>query len=126
MSDKDYLKDIGEIKDLMNKSTRFLSLSGLSGMFAGFYALIGAGISYLYLFPRAGEMVYLHSWRFISLLAVLAAVALLSIATAMVLTTKKAKAKGEKIWDSTTQRMVLNFLIPLITGGIYILIKLQR
>ena len=46
MSDKDYLKDISEIKNLMNKSSRFISLSGLSGILAGIYALIGAAAAY--------------------------------------------------------------------------------
>ena len=42
MDSKDYLKDISEIKDLMNKSSRFISLSGLSGVMAGIYALLAA------------------------------------------------------------------------------------
>ena len=46
MESKDYLKDISEIKDLMNKSSRFISLSGLSGVMAGIYALIGAAVAY--------------------------------------------------------------------------------
>lgn len=125
MSTKDYLKDIGEIKELMNKSSRFLSLSGLSGIFAGVYAILGAAGAYYFLFPKHGEVIYLYSWRFGYLVVVLAAVAFLSITTAMILTTKKAKEKGEKIWDDTTKRLLFNFLIPMVTGGIYILIKLQ-
>ena len=46
MTDQDYLKDLSEIKTLMNKSTRFISLSGLSGIMAGVYALIGASYAY--------------------------------------------------------------------------------
>jgi hypothetical protein len=42
MTSSDYLNDIKEIKNLMNKSSRFISLSGLSGIMAGIYALIGA------------------------------------------------------------------------------------
>ncbi len=42
MEDKNYLQDLKEIKELMNKSTQFISLSGLSGVLAGIYALIGA------------------------------------------------------------------------------------
>jgi len=42
MNNKDYLKDISDIKNLMNRSSRFISLSGLSGILAGVYALIGA------------------------------------------------------------------------------------
>lgn len=125
MSDTDYLKDIGEIKNLMNRSSRFISLSGISGIFAGLYAIIGALIAYFFLFPKEGEFLTLHSWNFRVLLLLLASVAILSIGTAVLLTTKKAKKNNEKIWDTTTRRLLLNFLIPLVSGGIYILIKLN-
>ena len=46
MKSEDYLKDISEIKDMMSKSSRFISLSGLSGILAGVYALIGAAFAY--------------------------------------------------------------------------------
>jgi len=42
MDENNYLKDISEIKNLMNRSSRFMSLSGLSGILAGIYALVGA------------------------------------------------------------------------------------
>ena len=125
MSEQDYLKDISEIKNLMNRSSRFISLSGLSGIFAGVYAIIGAAIAYIYLFPKPGEFLTLHSWNFKILLALLASVAILSIVTAYLLTTQRAKKNNEKIWDTTTRRLLLNFLIPLVTGGIYIIIKLN-
>lgn len=124
MSEQDYLKDISDIKNLMNRSSRFISLSGLSGIFAGVYAIIGALVAYFYLFPAPGEYLTLHSWNFRYLLVVLALVAVLSIMTAYFLTTRKAKRNNEKIWDGTTKRLLVHFLIPLVTGGIYILIKL--
>lgn len=109
----------------MNRSSRFISLSGLSGIFAGIYAMAGAAIGYIYLFPKPGEYLTLHSWNFKLLLALLASVALLSIVTAYLLTTLRAKKNNEKIWDTTTRRLLFNFLIPLVTGGIYIIIKLN-
>jgi len=42
MENEKYLKDLSEIKNMMNRSSRFISLSGLSGVFAGCYAIIGA------------------------------------------------------------------------------------
>ena len=44
MKTKNYLEDLNEIKNIMNRSSQFLSLSGLSGIFAGIYALVGAAI----------------------------------------------------------------------------------
>lgn len=123
MSDEDYLKDLSEIKNLMTKSSRFISLSGLSGILAGVYALIGAGITYFYILPD--NYVMLHSWNFRMLLVILFIVATLSIITAFILTYRKAKKHNAKIWDNTSRRLLINFLIPLLTGGAYILIKLN-
>jgi predicted lysophospholipase L1 biosynthesis ABC-type transport system permease subunit len=91
MESKDYLKDISEIKDLMNKSSRFISLSGLSGILAGMYALIGAAIAYWLVTNHSNGTLTLHGWVFQSCLITLILVAMVSIITAIILTTKKAK-----------------------------------
>lgn len=124
MGEQDYLKDISEIKNLMNRSSRFISLSGLSGIFAGVYAIAGAVLAYLFLLPNAAYAVS-HGYHFEMWIGLLGAVAFLSILTAMVLTTRKAKLHKTKVWDATTKRLLLNFLIPLVTGGIYILLTLN-
>ena len=46
MEAKDYLNDLKDIKSMMSQSTQFISLSGLSGIFAGIYALIGSYIGH--------------------------------------------------------------------------------
>lgn len=126
MESKDYLKDISEIKDLMNRSSRFISLSGLSGILAGIYALIGAAITYWLVMTYSNGTLYLDGWIFRTVLLILIIVAALSILTAIVLTTRKAKKNGERIWDASSRRLILNFLIPLVTGGLYILIILNQ
>ena len=126
MESKDYLKDISEIKDLMNKSSRFISLSGLSGILAGMYALIGAAIAYWLVTNHSNGTLTLHGWVFQSCLITLILVAMVSIITAIILTTKKAKKHQAKIWDATSKRLVINFLIPLVVGGLYILIILSQ
>ena len=125
MEPKKYLDDLNEIKDLMNRSSRFMSLSGLSGILAGVYALIGAGLAYFISIPRDGDFLVLNSYRFKLLLLILFLVALLSILTAYLLSRNKAKKNKEKIWTDTTKRLLISFLIPLLTGGIYIIIKLS-
>ncbi len=125
MSEENYLKDISEIKNMMNRSSRFISLSGLSGIFAGLYAITGAIIAYYFIFPYQDEYVILNSWNFKMLVILLISIAVLSFVTAYLLTTRKAKINQEKIWDTTTKRLLINFLIPLVTGGIYIIIKLN-
>ena len=41
-----YIRDIAEIRSMMERSSKFLSLSGLAGVMAGIYALAGAFIAY--------------------------------------------------------------------------------
>ena len=125
MSEQDYLKDISEIKDLMNRSSRFISLSGLSGIMAGIYALIGAGVAYWLASNAGGGYIRYNTDLFWYIVLDLFLIALLSVLTAIYLTTRKARKNGEKLWDTSSRRLVLNFLIPLIAGGAYILIILN-
>ena len=131
MDSKDYLKDISEIKDLMNKSSRFISLSGLSGVLAGFYALIGAYMAYdiIYVTQTPSDdykTLVLYELEMIQLFAIAFIVVILSIVTGILLSWKKAKKHNEKIWDTTSKRLVANFLIPLLTGGFVILFMIEK
>ncbi len=130
MSEKDYLKDISAIKNMMNKSSKFISLSGLSGVLAGIYALIGAYLAkfivanYNYMSQQRNVM-NVNEIQF-KLILIALIVAFLSIITAFLLTKKKAKQQGVKIWDATIKRLLFNFLVPLATGGIFSLILLNQ
>lgn len=126
MESKDYLKDISEIKNMMNKSSRFISLSGLSGILAGIYALIGAAVAYWLVTTSGRDYLMLDGYIFRMIMLDLFLVAVFSIVTGIILTTQKAKKHGAKIWDSTSRRLVINFLIPLVAGGLYILIILNQ
>ena len=126
MNTEDYLKDISEIKTLMNKSSRFISLSGLAGILAGIYALIGAAYSYWLVNKYSHGRLLLDGWVYRTILLVMLLVLVTSISTAILLTTKKAKQNGEKIWDPTTRLLLKSFLIPLIAGGIYTFIILSQ
>lgn len=126
MDSKDYLKDLSEIKNLMNKSSRFISLSGLSGILAGVYALIGATVAYYLVMNYSYGTLILDGKIFRLILLDLILVALFSIITAIFLTTKKAQKNGAKIWDATSKRLIINFLTPLVVGGLYILIILKN
>lgn len=126
MEPKDYLKDISDIKNMMDKSSRFISLSGLSGVLAGIYALIGAAVAYWLVMEYSDGTLILDSKIFRLVMLDLILIAVLSIVTAIILTIRKAKKHGAKIWDATSRRLVFNFLIPLVTGGIYILIILGQ
>ena len=125
MESKNYLEDLSEIKDMMSRSSRFLSLSGLSGILAGVYALFGAALAHIYLLPKQGEKLIMDSTEFKLLVILLLGIALLSLVTAIGLSYRRAQKMGENIWDATTARLLINFAVPMVTGGIYILIKIQ-
>ena len=44
--EQDYIRDIAEMRSIMERSSKFLSLSGLAGIMAGIYALAGAYVAY--------------------------------------------------------------------------------
>ncbi len=126
MSSEDYLKDISEIKSLMNKSSRFISLSGLSGVLAGIYALIGAGYAYWLVTSSERGYFILDGEIYRLILIDLFLIAFFGVVTGIILTTRKAKKAGRPIWDATTKRLIINFLIPVVAGGIYTLIILGQ
>lgn len=134
MENEKYLQDLNEIKQMMNRSSRFISLSGLSGVFAGIYALTGAIIAKIILSRTA--LIYRKGYdafteatprtRLIMQLFLIAmAVLILAIGTAVFLTTRKARQNDQKIWDNTSRRLLINFFTPLAAGGIFCLVLLQ-
>lgn len=134
MENEKYLKDIQEIRQMMNRSSRFISLSGLAGVFAGCYAIIGAVIA-KWLLSEQGSVyggdysditvVTVNPQLTTQLFLVAIAVLIFAIGTAVLLTTRKARKNGKKIWDSTSKRLLINFFAPLAAGGIFCLVLLQ-
>ncbi|AIZ40192.1 hypothetical protein [Cellulophaga baltica] len=131
MESKNYLDDLHEIKNLMNKSSRFISLSGLSGILAGVYSLIGAYFAHKIITDIQNTSTYSQR-LFLSigapeqLMMIALIVMIASIVTGIVLTRKKSKKSGEKIWNRTSKRLLFNFMVPLITGGLFCFILLQN
>lgn len=122
MEDKNYLNDLKDIKEMMSKSSQFISLSGLSGVLAGIYALIGAYMAYKTIyFDTSTSATYanliISENAVIKLFIIALTVLLLSIATGILLSLKKAKESNDSIWNATSKRLVINFMIPLAVGG---------
>jgi uncharacterized membrane protein YgdD (TMEM256/DUF423 family) len=126
MEAKDYLKDIQDIKSMMAKSSQFISLSGLSGIMAGIYALIGAVIANYLIVNNQSYYITLESSTFKYILLTAIIVLGLSVGTAYLLTVRKANKQGEKVWNPTSRKLVINFCIPLFTGGIFALLLLKN
>ncbi|MBN1183927.1 MAG: hypothetical protein JXB49_16665 [Bacteroidales bacterium] len=133
---KQILQDISEIRNIMEQSTRFMSLSGLSGIFAGIFALIGSTIAFFhldyYVLFRDGNLMILrqpqfYTIRFISiLLADGASVLFLALASAVFFSTRKAKKKNLPIWNNSAKRMLVSVFLPLVVGGMFCFILLYH
>ncbi len=129
--EKDYLKDISEIRSIMEKSSRFISLSGLSGVMAGIYALIGAAIAYNLVYTSQ-DLVYdqliIRDVRgnVGSLILIALSVLGAAVFTGIYLTRRKAKKQGLKTWDESAKRSLINLLIPLVAGGVLVIIFYQQ
>ncbi len=126
METKTYLKDIQHIKKMMENSSPFISLSGLSGVLAGVYALIGAFVTNYLIINHQTAYITLESLTFKKIVLVALLVLIASIATAYFLTIRKAKKHNEKIWNVTSKKLLLSFSIPLITGGIFSFLLLKN
>ncbi len=135
MESKKYLEDISEIKDMMRKSSRFISLSGLSGVLAGIYALIGAWLAHRklqeiiavdYTDVFGSSSVKIETDYIYNLFLIAMGVILLAIATGILLSARKAKKVGDKMWDDSSKRLVINFFIPLFAGGVFSIALLQQ
>jgi len=120
-----YLKDIQDIKKMMDKSSQFLSLSGMAGVMAGIYALSGAFAIREIAINNQGK-VTLESYSFKLIVLIAGAVLFLSVLTAFILTMRKAKRSEESMWNSTSKRLAINFLIPLGTGGIFAILLMRN
>jgi len=128
-SPQDYQQDLASIRNLMERSVKFISLSGLSGILAGTYALAGAVAAYFLIqYPLSITSYRQESIQstdiIFKLLFVAAIVLIASLVTGFWLSSRKAKQQGTTIWNATSKRLFINLLIPLTTGGIFILILL--
>src|SRR5260221_9875483 len=123
-SNQEHLKNLNEIRSLMERSSSFLSLSGLSGISAGVIGLITTAILHYKIGP------YMVFDNFLPVIAsverrsdlVLFCVILFTfvlIATfsaAAFFTMRKARKKGLNVWDASAKKLVVNLFIPLLIG----------
>lgn len=123
--EQDYIQDIAAIRSMMERSSKFLSLSGWSGVLAGVYALIGVGVVYFIGFNPLD-----HSYNgpqvFNTTILVAVVVLFLAISTAIFFSKRKALKNNQSLWNRTSKQMLLSMAVPLITGGAFMLIMLSQ
>lgn len=121
----DYQQDIASIRAAMERSSKFLSLSGLSGVMAGVYALAGAGVAYYFLYypqvPFGPPNAPATQAGTLLLLTLAFIVLALSIGTAIAMSYRKAKRAGNSIWNKTSRELLALLGVSLVTGGLLII-----
>lgn len=126
--------DLLAIREMMERSTKFLSLSGLSGIFAGVCALFGAAVAYFGM-QNHGQFQYDQSLSALSpfensnvMFYLLDGLIVLIVATigAFYFSIRKARKAKLSFWTQSTSRLFVHLLIPFATGGILSVIFIFR
>lgn len=122
---QEHLNNLSEIRSLMERSSSFISLSGLSGVSAGIIGLIAAVILHQKIKPimdfEQGSVISAAQRNEIIYFCIFlsAAVLIVTFTLAIFFTARKAKKSGLPVWDGSAKRLVMNLFIPLIAGGAF-------
>lgn len=130
-NEQDYIQDITEIRSMMERSSRFLSLSGWAGIMAGLYALAGVYLAGQVFHFNPAEVPFSGtdgtlSGDLLQVIVLALVIFLLAMSNAIFLSYKKASISGEKIWSATTRRLLSGMAVPLIAGGLLILVFISK
>ncbi|RYY13058.1 MAG: hypothetical protein EOO04_32565 [Chitinophagaceae bacterium] len=126
MQSNEQLAALQDIKKMMERSSRFISLSGLSGVAAGLCALVGAWLGWRELeqfriaqgaYSGAGAVLELEK----KLITIASGVFLSALVLAFLFTYRRAKKNNLSVWDITARRLMINTIIPLAAGGLFIM-----
>lgn len=132
MNEQQHLETLSDIKRIMERSTRFMSLSGLGGIGAGISALVGAwwarnilesyqattgNNGYDYLGVRGGDIRF---GLIFQLFGVAMLVLICALAAGYYFTWRKARQQGLPVWDASARKVFINLAIPLVAGGLFI------
>ena len=120
------LDDLKAISEMMEKSTRFLSLSGLSGIMAGITAIAGAAFAWFYILSNPSATGLDRTQQLTVLLVDAVLVLGISIGFGIYFSAAKARKSKQKLFNKVTQKTLYNLSIPLIAGGIFSFICLVR
>lgn len=127
MDNREGLAAIQDIKRIMERSSRFISLSGWSGITAGLCALGGALTAKHFISQYQGS----NSGRINSsvleetLLMVAGATFAAAFISAFVFTFIRSRRKGVAVWGNSAQRLMFNTAVPLLAGALVVLRMLE-
>ncbi len=119
---EDHLQTLTDIRSLMERSAKFLSLSGLSGVSAGLIALVGAGWAYMHQVIDSDQYSQVSAYRDAQiqfLLTDMLLVLVFALAAGIFFTVRKVRRQGLPIWNQTSRRLLWSLTVPLLAGGIF-------
>ncbi|TAE59173.1 MAG: hypothetical protein EAZ89_02750 [Bacteroidetes bacterium] len=120
---KQQLRDLGEIRRLVEESSRFVSLSGLSGVAAGVVALIGAAGTAIYLdgeglLPGEGRYFY-GNGEVLALVGIALLIFVCAVGASAFFTLRNTRRQGKKVWTAPTRRLMYSMVVPLAAGAVF-------
>jgi len=123
------VETLQEIRDIMTRSSRFISLSGWSGVWAGLSALAGAAAAQYRISNNIAEseavvrnayeghifqLVWLQPYFVIAFLVLASA-----LTGGLYFTWKKSGSCLGKLLSNPAKQLLINIAIPMIAGGIF-------
>jgi hypothetical protein len=121
-SKEESLETLQDIKKMMERSSRFISLSGWSGIAAGICALGGIWVINLIIDSEGARQDEFSRTRLITELLIAGGVIFIAAcALAFLFTYLRSKKTGVPLWGMTAKRLLFNLMVPMLVGGIVIL-----
>lgn len=130
--------ELHDIKQMMERSSRFISLSGLSGIAAGICALAGAAVAHSFLFkhkylpgseqqsPDNTDSIIYGDYVNSRLLLIALVTFVAAFLSAFIFTYRRSKKTNIPVWGTTAKRLMINVSVPMVTGGIFLLALLAN
>jgi hypothetical protein len=129
---QEQLDSLRDIRNFMERSSRYLPLSGIAGIIIGLVSIASIGWLYQYLGLAASPKAYyelllaengsLDTENALFLLMLFGSVFLVSLGVEIYLAERNAKKKGIPAWDATAKRFLVNLFIPMIAGGLFCMV----
>ena len=124
------LDTLQDIKRMMERSSRFISLSGLSGIAAGICALVGAWFAHEVIgngdglrnrvSDSADAEISLGAFMGHRLFIIAAVTFVAAFLLAFLFTWLRSRKDGIPIWGSSSRRLLVNVAVPMLVGGIFL------
>lgn len=118
------LADLAQIRSIMERSTKLISLSGLSGVGAGLVALIGAWVARLYLIQeglysglKSREYIPVKSTQVYTMVGLAVAIIVVAAWVASYFSRRLARKHGLPVWNATAKNVLIQLAVPLVTGA---------